>query len=226
MPPPHTMLLSGQEELKEIVRGLIPEIVKAIDDRSMSGNLSESRMRSIVANEMRELRTLIVQQSSALGGAGGTGSNRQTNQQAMDRTGLHKLWMIDGKLRRVPPNWSFPSGPFIDTYQYWHHGDEAEQISPMIYFTKKDVSWNKNQNRWVKNLEEAQHICRKLDKAAKEKNLLSEVPGRIEVINAFYGAKDVFGISDTTPTGRKRNFSKMTLGTIVREARRNAKRTT
>jgi hypothetical protein len=81
---------------------------------------------------------------------------------------------------------------------------------------KRDLSWKKG-FRWVRQLEEARRICRKLDKEDKDNGYLSDTPCRLQVVHAFYKAKHVFGLSDKTPKGRKRNFGKITLGTIARE---------
>ena len=134
--------------------------------------------------------------------------------------GLFNLWSIDGFMRRVPRDWVFPNGAVINQHRYWHHWDEVKRISPLKLFQKKDVSWKKG--RWVKNLEEVQSVCKQLDVEAKAKNLFRDPsnPTRIEVDRAFYAVKHVFGIGNTTHTGRKRNVSTITLPTILRERRR------
>jgi hypothetical protein len=108
-------------------------------------------------------------------------------------------------------------------YRYWHHGDEVRSISPLKLLIKRDLSWKKGV-RWVRQLEEVKRVCRQLDKEAKDNGYLSDKPSRIQVVQAFYKAKHVFGLSDKTPKGRKRNFGKMTLGTIARERSRGKQR--
>jgi hypothetical protein len=133
------------------------------------------------------------------------------------------LWWLYSTLRRVPSDWEFPAGPVLNIYRYWHHGDEVRSISPLKLLIKRDLSWKKGV-RWVRQLEEVKRICRQLDKEAKDHGYLSDKPSRIQVVHAFYKAKHVFGLNDKTPKGRKRNFGKMTLGTIAREHSRAKQR--
>ena len=52
--PPHTLLLAGNEEIKMLLKDLIPAIERFMDDRTMCGNLSEARMKSLVEAERSE----------------------------------------------------------------------------------------------------------------------------------------------------------------------------
>jgi hypothetical protein len=54
--PPHTTILSNLEEMKALINGLLPAIARCLDDRTMSGNLSEARMREIVDGQNTTLR--------------------------------------------------------------------------------------------------------------------------------------------------------------------------
>jgi hypothetical protein len=56
--PPHTLMLVGNENILQAIQGLIPSMERAMDDRTMNGILSETRIREIVMNNetMIEMR--------------------------------------------------------------------------------------------------------------------------------------------------------------------------
>ena len=86
----------------------------------------------------------------------------------------------------------------------------------MVLGLWKDVSW-KVGSRWMKNLSDCRTVCRKIDNEAKAKGLFTNRPSRVEVTKAYYAVTYDLGLSQKTPTGRKRNFAKLTMGTILSE---------
>ena len=108
--PPHTILLAGNEEIKEMLKDLIPRMESCMDDRTMSGNLSESRMRLIVdtqtrqfANEVSDIKRILLEQ---------TRKKLDANVNARNPDGFNR-WAVNGIYRRVPSNWIFPLGPVL-----------------------------------------------------------------------------------------------------------------
>jgi hypothetical protein len=219
--PPHTMLLAGNEEIKILLKSLLPEIEKLMDDRTMMGNLSENRMRNIVTDESSALRQELREVRSLLEQEKARHNQGQQQRGAADNTftaqDKYKRWMVKGFFRRVPADWIFPMGPVLNVYQYWHHGDEQREISPLKKMTRSDLSWaTADKKRYPKNLEEVRHIMKMLDTAASEKGLLKDNPTREDTIAAYYGAKHVFGLPEMTPKGRKRNWSKLSWSSVER----------
>eukprot|EP00978_Attheya_sp_CCMP212_P041419 scaffold237481_cov63-Attheya_sp.AAC.2 len=43
--PPHTLLVCGQEEVKAMIKKIVPSMQKELDDWTMNGVLSKTRMR-------------------------------------------------------------------------------------------------------------------------------------------------------------------------------------
>ena len=54
--PPHTLPLAGNEEIKKMLKDLLPTIEQFMDDRTMSGNLFETRMKSLIESERNETK--------------------------------------------------------------------------------------------------------------------------------------------------------------------------
>lgn len=134
-------------------------------------------------------------------------------------SGGYKVWKIDGIIRKVPPNWEFPFGPILEIYKLWHHGEANNGIAPMKYFVKTDVSW-KEGKRWTKSLSEVRGLCAKLDEEAERLDLLKQSPDVQDTERAFFAAKDVFGLDNFTPTGRPRDWSLISWGTVIRDMSR------
>ena len=78
--------------------------------------------------------------------------------------------------------------------------------------------WVKNKKkRYTKNLEECQFVFNKLDLEAIRKGLLPKTNlSRDDTIQIYYATKHVLGIPDTTPKGRKRNWSKLAWSSVAR----------
>lgn len=186
-----------------------------MDDRTMNGVLSETRMREIVVENstilaMKEELTLLRKCIESLNG---------TSEIATDigRVKDRNIWTIGGYFRRVPPDWVFPGGTILNVYEYWIHGDEVKGIVPMRLLTRQDLAWCKGaKKRYPKNLDECRFIFSLLDAESKRLGLWKEKPSRAETIQAFYKAKDVWGITETTPQGKKRKFEKIAWSSIMR----------
>ena len=133
-----------------------------MDNRTMSGVLSERRMKSIVESSSAELLQRmkgieeLVRQNSSSGP-----SSVPTNSSS------YKMFHhpSDGKFRRVPPGWVFPKGALLNAYQYWHWGDEVNGVHPIKNLEPCDLEWSEGRHK--KDLEELSFLCGKLDEEAK-----------------------------------------------------------
>jgi hypothetical protein len=110
------------------------------------GNLSENRMRNIVTDEstslwqeLREVRTLLEQERARHN----QNQPRGAVDSAVTAPDKYKRWMARGFFRRVPEDWVFPMGPVLNVFQYWHHGNEQREISPLKKLNRSDLSWAK-----------------------------------------------------------------------------------
>ena len=87
----------------------------------------------------------------------------------------------------------------------------------MKNFTRHDLSWvSGEKKRYLRNLEEVTFLFKKLDKEAAKSNLLGDKLTRTDTIKAFHACKHVFQINSHTAQGRKRNWSKITWGSVIR----------
>jgi hypothetical protein len=73
----------------------------------------------------------------------------------------------------------------------------------------------RGKKRYSKNLEEVKFLFNMLDEEAKRLQTWNDAPTRQFMVQMFYAAKHAWGISDKTPTGKKRNFEKMTFGSVL-----------
>ena len=233
--PPHTLMLVGNENILQAIQGLIPSMERAMDDRTMNGILSETRIREIVMNnetmvEMRrEMRLMRLSVEAAM--AGGTLNNTGANQgagpgDAEISASNRNLWSINGRFSRVPPDWIFPLGAAANVYVYWIHGDENRRISPMRVLEHCDLAWCKgDKKRYPKNLQECRFLFQMIENEVMRLGLWRDKPSRAETIDSFYRSKGVWGLSELTPGGSKRNFSKLTWKTVLKVMPREKKLT-
>lgn len=213
--PPHVLLLAGQEELKRLVKALVPSMEDAMDNRTMSGVLSEKRMQRIVESSNNELLQRIkgledlVRQQNAEGRSAATPGGG-----AGGATYDMFLHPSDGKLRRVPPNWTFPKGSLLNVYQYWHWGDEVSRIHPIKKLQRIDLAWSSG--RHLRDLEEVSFLCGKIDEEAQRKGILATNSDRVATTSIFYDCVDVLGVPKYTPGNRKRNMAKISWSSVLK----------
>ena len=84
-------------------------------------------------------------------------------------------------------------------------------------FDRRDLAWGKdNKKRHPHNLDEVQFLFKMLDKEVKCQGTLKKNQSRDETVDNFYKIKHVWGISDKTPGGQKRDWKKITWGSVLR----------
>ena len=110
--PPHTMLLAQVQELKENHRrtadGMLREIRSEMDNRTMGGILSETRITELLRTELNVIRGKF----NLLGGTQ-EDQHQHQHQQEVDATARNwlrrKVYFTAGKFRRAPEGWLFPT---------------------------------------------------------------------------------------------------------------------
>lgn len=218
--PPHTAILAGNEEIKKLLSELLPAIEQFMDDRTMCGNLSETRMKEIVDHERRETRKQLNYITELLEKQQGVNVGSKDGAVVTHSDGYNR-WIVNGIQRCLPPDWIFPTGPAVHAYQYWHHGDEVKKIVPLKMLKRSDLNFfTDDKKRYLRNFEEVKQLFQILDNEAKSKGLLKENMSRSDTMDVYKKCKGVFGIPELTDKGRKRNFVKLAWGTIVRERKR------
>lgn len=127
----------------------------------------------------------------------------------------------DGKRRRVPPGWQFPSGTLHELYKLWHIGDPANRIYPMKTFSAFDVSMC-GSKRSRTTLSEARCLCTALDNEVnKAGRFVGPNVSEAELLELFQLGVAGLDISRTTPTGRGRNINTLKWTSLVELGRKS-----
>jgi hypothetical protein len=211
--PPHVVHLAQMKQLQESMTSLTPIILegieKMLDDRTMSGTMSETRMRALIEDGQKLLldefrRTGACNQghrdqqfgngNNSVAFTGGNGEVR------------HRLWMHVGKFRRVPPMWTFPSCNVHAAYKIWHTQNTVTGQSAMIYLRPVDVDFRKDGRR---RLEEFRFLMWRFDVAASELGLLQPTMSELDCSTAVNAVIEMLGVPLETPKGRCRHLEKL-----------------
>jgi hypothetical protein len=114
-----------------MIERIVPSMRNEMDDRTMNGVLSETRMREIVlnnpiigemCNDIQEVRQLLIDLNDMTIGAGGLPLTRR---QSGTRQYVYETWVVDNMFRHVPPDWQFPQGPVLNVYlASWRYGSK------------------------------------------------------------------------------------------------------
>lgn len=216
--PPHVVELAALEELKVKLGKLQPAILngieKLMDDRTMGGTLSETRMKSII-DESRQQFLADLDKRIPNHGTSVAGSANGNVAAAIGRnTGSgHKIWHHNGKFRRVPPTWTFPKCGLLVAYRLWHTKDTVSGQCALKFLSYLDVDFVKDGTR---RLEEFKFLMTKLDLAAKDRGLLCNTMTALDCRNVFDSVVDTLGVPTVTPKGRRRHLERTKWPTYLR----------
>ena len=109
--PPHVVQLAAIEQIKTIVSeiqpGVLEGVEKMLDDRTMGGTLSETRMKSTLEESRKKFVEELDQRMSTTANnmpwsATGNGTDH------IKLMGEHKIWIHKKKFRWFPANCKFP----------------------------------------------------------------------------------------------------------------------
>ncbi|GFH50506.1 hypothetical protein CTEN210_06982 [Chaetoceros tenuissimus] len=137
--PPHSIMLAQIEQLKHMIKAQPCEIEMMMDDRVMSGVLSENRMRELISNEREKLMGKINVLTEIFKKQSCSAVQVQTEANGVNDDG-YQYWVVNGIKQKVPPDWTFPNGPIVNVYKYWHHSDANHGIAPLKKFVRSDLT--------------------------------------------------------------------------------------
>jgi hypothetical protein len=190
--PPHVVVTSLLEQLHEKVDGLVPSFIaqlnQAMDDRTFNGTISEARLKQIIDDNQQQLLLEIRKQ------------NKNDNQQMAiedhpppntvffteivdDENGIVRpeqvfLWNHkDGKLRRVPPEWTFPNCTLSVLWEHWCCGDSVKRISALCRVQNVDVEHIRRGRHTIYDI---RFLMGKIEAIAKQKGMYKKVLTREE----------------------------------------------
>lgn len=230
--PPHVLIYSYlkglQKEMRDGFEGIPKKIEEILDRRTMNGQLSLDQLTRAVENgplltsmagDLARLTNLI-QQNGMLRSDDGGGGAQSTLGRPNIRLVCEYRHSSDGKSRRVPSTWKFPSLPLQNMYQYWHTGDESNKIPPMKWFQNEDVDFLK---RGRINLSECRKVMTAIDNESERKGVSPrDIMTHVETNTCYYkGESAILAVVPTqTNCDRVRNVSRLRWSTVVRFMRK------
>ncbi|KAI2511613.1 hypothetical protein MHU86_2867 [Fragilaria crotonensis] len=208
--PPHVVELAALEELKVTLGRLQPAILdgveKLMDDRTMGGTLSETRMKRLIEESRQQFLADLDQRIPNLLQPRQGRIRTDDSEGQQNVTSRHKIWQHHGKFRRVPPSWTFPKCGLLVAYKLWHTKDTVSGQCEMSFLSFQDVDFLKDGTR---RLEEFKFLMAKLDLAAKDRGLLCQNMTALDCRNAFDSVVETLGVPTVTPKGRRRHLERM-----------------
>ena len=214
--PHHVVQLAAIELIKtiftEVQLGLLKGVEKMLDDCTMGGTLSETRMKSILEESRKKFVEELDQRMPTTANnmpwsATGNGTDHT------ELMGEHKIWIHKGKFRRVPPDWKFPKCGLLVAYKLWHTKDTVSGQCAMKFLKPMDVDFLTDGRR---RLEEFTLLMRRLDLAAHEKGLLHQEMSDLHCRKAFDIVASSLGVPTFTPKGRRRHLERTKWPTYLR----------
>jgi hypothetical protein len=211
--PPHVVQLAQMKQIQESMASMPPIILegieKMLDDRTVSGTMSETRMRALI-EEGQQLLMEEFRRTTASNQQGSTNQQfeNMSNSAAIMENGevRHQLWMHMGKFRRVPPMWTFPRCNVHTAYKIWHTPNTVTGQSAMIFLRPGDVDFRKDGCR---RLEEFRYLMWRFDVAASELGLLRPRMSELDCSTAVNAVIETLGVPLETPKGRCRHLEKL-----------------
>jgi hypothetical protein len=200
---------------------MITEIEKLLDDRTMGGTLSATRLAAILEENsnqgrMAEMYNAIqrITRNMRL--------NEETTEVVQRQDNQFELFYHrrDGVYRRVPEGWTFPQVNIAIAYQHWHVGDTVKKIVALKKVDCRDVAFVK---RGKQNLCDFRKLMTKIDIRANQLGLLRPTMDIAATNVAYLAARSAIELDTDTLKGRKRALAKITWSSALRLLRRQNK---
>ena len=210
--PPHVVHYQHFAEIKQMIKNLPVQFEDALDARQFNGNISLAQMKELIMEAQREQQLQMAADIAAMkkvmedGKLLPSSDSLSDEQDDVNYAQQFKLHLHpDGKMRRVPPGWTFPMNQLLQMYQYWHCGNQVQKICPMKFFDNQDVSFLGDSSRV--RLNEVKRLMEIIDKTARQNGASPTTKMNMSTTNTcFLHGKAGLNIPTTTPTGRKRDI--------------------
>lgn len=153
-----------------------------------------------------------------LGPTGGSAPAAASVSASQGATRLNRQYQHpDGKMRRVPPTWSFPKLTLQPMYLYWHCGDESKQIPPAKHLLNSDVDFLGVGSRG--RINELRRLMELIDAEAKSKgypphDCMDETMANTCYLHGKSAIAKV--VPDKTPSGKVRSLDRRKWRTIAK----------
>ncbi|KAI2513130.1 hypothetical protein MHU86_1168 [Fragilaria crotonensis] len=210
--PPHVVHLAQMRQLQESMATMPPMILegveKMLDDRTVSGTMSETRMRALMHSVVDEGQKQLMEEFRRTGGASTHGPVNNTDMASIDDEAFfrHRVWMHTGKFRRVPPLWTFPRCNVHAAYKIWHTQNTVTEQCAMFFLRPVDVDFRTDGRR---RLEEFRFLMWRFDVVASELGLLRQRMSELDCSTAINASIEKLGVPLETPAGRCRHLEKL-----------------
>ena len=225
--PPHVVVTSLLEQLHEKVDGLVPSFIaklnEAMDDRTFNGTISEARLKKIIDDNQQqlllEIRKHNKNENQLMAIEETPPGTVVFNEVVDDENGGGRpeqvyLWgHKDGKLRRVPPGWTFPVCTLSVLWEHWCCGDSVKRISALCKIQNSDID---HVTRGRHTINDIRFIMGKIDDVAKQKGLYKKYLTRAEAKVVYERCNnEAIPIVETT-TNRTRSISTLKWPSVIR----------
>jgi hypothetical protein len=215
--PPHVVQLAQMKHLQDSVASLSPKILEGVeqmlDDRTINGTLSETRMRSLMVSVMEEGQQQILNEVRRVQGP----DQQQPELQLPTGTILYEgmdngettkqtLWLHHGKFRRVPPHWIFPKCNVHSAHKIWHTQNTVTGQCGLRFVRPADVDFHKDGRR---RLEEFRFLMWRFDEAARQLGMLRHIMTEMDCNVAITATIELLGVPLETCSGRQRHLERL-----------------
>ena len=228
--PPHVVVTSLLEQLHEKVDGLVPSFIaklnEAMDDRTFNGTISEARLKKIIDDNQQqlllEIRKHNKNENQLMAIEETPPGTVVFNEVVDDENGGGRpeqvyLWgHKDGKLRRVPPGWTFPVCTLSVLWEHWCCGDSVKRISALCKIQNSDID---HVTRGRHTINDIRFLMGEIDEdVVKQKGLYKKYLTRAEAKVVYERCNnEAIPIAETT-TNRARSIATLKWPSVIRGA--------
>ena len=118
----------------------------------------------------------------------------------------------DGKLRRVPPDWTFPGSTLSVLWEHWCCGDSVKRISALCKIQNSDVD---HVTRGRHTINDIRFLMKKIEDVAKQKDMYKKYLTRAEAKVVYEKCnKEAIPIAETTK-GRTRSVATLKWPSVI-----------
>mmetsp|Transcript_38884 Transcript_38884/g.116924 ORF Transcript_38884/g.116924 Transcript_38884/m.116924 type:complete len:164 (-) Transcript_38884:514-1005(-) len=158
------------DEMKEMMRQIIPRMVKEKDKRTMMGVLLEEIIKEMIKG-IKVMVTVVLelnklwQDIKEVWEDTAQEADKERVENAMEARWFHH----NGGMRRFPDDFKFPGFTIPQEYCMWHHSHDDLKIGPLKFVTKEDVRYCRKGT--PKNWEDVDCLMGNIDEEVDQRGL-------------------------------------------------------
>ena len=211
--PPHTNILREMKTMISEMKLIRPKIDESVE-KTVDGIIGVLEDRAISAGTVTRdgLQQLLSQELQKFLGSRGNSETEEPAAEDSNRVQENLMFQWGGHLRRLPEDYSLPTGTVDSAFKNWMLPDTINSICALRYCSTSDFSDGNKKRRFG----DLCRLMRDIERVAKEMRIFENRPSISQVNEMIAAWEEDVAIASQTPSGRTRRVGQLKWTSILK----------